>query len=62
MSKEGLQKPGEEVIHGKGCHDTENDIGYSNTFRECLSHTMGLLPAQSNLVDLKRRGWKNVGN
>lgn len=40
----------------------ENDIDYSTTYCECLSHTMGLLPAQSNLVDLKQVGWKTVGN
>ena len=44
MSKEGLQRLGEDVIHEKG-HDTENDIGYSTTYHEYLSHAMGLLPA-----------------
>jgi len=44
MIKEGLQRPGEEVISEKD-HDTENDIGYSTTCHGYLSHTIGLLPA-----------------
>lgn len=52
---------GEEVIHEKGL-DTEIDVGYSTTYHEYPSHTIGVLPTQSNLVDLKRIGCKTVGN
>lgn len=61
MSKEGLQRPDEELICGKGHRDTENNIGYITSYHECLNHTMGCLTSPK-LPGSSETNWKKVGN